>query len=118
MSVRLVHEGTVVADSVDVAETLREKFQGVMFRDELPEGYALVFPFESVKRRSVHMLFVRVPIDVIWVTEEVVTKVRTLSPWTGFGWGEGDMIIEMGAGSAAQMQKDDSIRVEDSLSSD
>lgn len=113
MSVRLVHDDRVLADSVDIAETLRAKIRGVMFRDEIPEGYALVFPFDGVKRRSVHMLFVRIPIDVIWVADEVVTDVRTLSPWTGFGWGRGDMIIEMRAGSADGVREGDSLSVED-----
>lgn len=113
MSVHLVHEDSVLADSVDVAETLRAKIRGVMFRDEIPEGYALVFPFDGVKRRSVHMLFVRVPIDVIWVADEVVTDVRTLSSWTGFGWGRADMIIEMCAGSADGVRAGDSLHVED-----
>ncbi len=115
---RLEHEGQMVADSVEVAETLRAKIRGLMFRDEIPEGYGLVFPFDEVKRRSVHMLFVRVPIDVVWVVDGKVTNVQTLSPWTGFGWGRGDMIVELRAGSASEIRGGDILRVVESGSAD
>lgn len=111
MIVRVVHNGSIIADSVDVADSLRAKLLGVMFRSEIPSEYALVFPFENAKRRSVHMMFVRVPIDVVWVVDETVEGVRTLAPWTGLGWNQADTIIEMKAGSASDVQNGDTVRV-------
>lgn len=110
--VRVVHEGEVLAADVEVAESVLAKMRGLMFRRSLPDEFALVFPFDAPAKRSVHMLFVRVPIDVVWLADSRVTKIATLSPWRGFGRARADTIVELPAGAAAAVERGDRLRLE------
>ncbi len=112
LGVRVLHDGDVLADEVEVADSMFAKMRGLMFRRSIPDEFALVFPFDAVAKRSVHMLFVRVPIDVIWLAESRVTKIATLSPWRGFGRGTADMILELPAGTAERVEQGDQVRLE------
>ncbi|MDZ7849338.1 MAG: DUF192 domain-containing protein [Halodesulfurarchaeum sp.] len=102
-------EEQVLATDVSIAETTLEKLKGVMFQQSLPPDYGLVFPFETATKRGVHMLFVRVPIDVVWTVEGTVTAVKTLEPWTGYGRERADEIIELPAGAAARVSVGDRV---------
>jgi uncharacterized membrane protein (UPF0127 family) len=97
-----------------------------MFRKSIPEDYALVFEFDppsspmtkfpfvgddAVARRFVHMLFVRTPIDVLWLQGEEVVHVKTLRPWLGVGMGKADRIIELPKGTVANVAVGDVVRV-------
>jgi uncharacterized membrane protein (UPF0127 family) len=113
--VRVVHHAgdrKVLANEASRAATTRQKLQGVMFKPELPPGYGLVFPFDAAKSRGVHMLFVRVPIDVVWTVDEAVQAVETLSPWTGYAKHSADRIVELPAGAASAVAPGDRITVE------
>jgi uncharacterized membrane protein (UPF0127 family) len=103
---------TTVASDVDVAEGFIDQLRGLMFRSSLPAEYGLVFPFEEAKNRGVHMLFVRLPIDVVWTVEGEVTGVETLHPWTGFARHRADRIVELPAGRAADITPGDRLAVE------
>jgi uncharacterized membrane protein (UPF0127 family) len=127
---RLVHESTdgeaVLASDVDIAEGFVQTSKGLMFRKSIPEDYALVFEFDppsspmtkfpfvgddAVARRFVHMLFVRTPIDVLWLQGEEVVHVKTLRPWLGVGMGKADRIIELPKGTVANVAVGDVVRV-------
>lgn len=110
----VVHEGEVLAADVEVARSLPAKMKGLMFRSTVPDEYALVFPFDRPTRRSVHMLFVRTPLDVLWVTDDVVTKRATLSAWTGFDWGRADTIVELAPGAASDVSPGDRLTASES----
>jgi uncharacterized membrane protein (UPF0127 family) len=112
----------VLATDVEVAESLGEQTKGLMFRDHVPEDYAMVFRFEDPPRwlpdvvgqlRSIHMLFVKVPLDVLWLRDGRVEQVATLSPWTGFGLARADTIVEMPAGAAESVEAGDLVRIVD-----
>ena len=117
---RVVHGGTdetgktgeTLADEVEVADSLLAKMTGLRFRRSFPEGRALVFPFDSVGRRDVDMLFVPFPIDVLWLVGERVERVETLRPWIGVGITRADTVIELPAGRAAGVSEGDAVRVE------
>lgn len=85
-----------------------------MFRQSVPADYALVFPFDRAARRSVHMLFVRTSLDVLWVADGQVTKRATLAPWTGLGWARADTIVELAPGAAAGVDVGDRVTVAES----
>lgn len=109
--VRVLHEGQPLATDVEMARSLPAKVRGLMFRSSVPDDYALVFPFGRVARRSVHMLFVRTPLDVVWVADETVTKRASLHAWRGFGWGRADTIIELAPGAATEVTVGDRVSV-------
>ena len=109
---RVVHESDrVLAREVDVAETFFSRGIGLMFRRSLPDGYALVFPFESQRRRDVHTLFVFVPIDVCWICDGIVQETETLQPWGSSVSIVADTIIEFPAGTLDEVACGDRIGV-------
>ena len=69
---------------IECADTFFKRFMGLMGRDELPLGQGLWFDATS----SIHMCFMRFPIDVVWVRKPkkngwaLVTGVsRNVRPW-------------------------------------
>lgn len=104
-------ETRVLASDAERAEGLAAKVRGLMFRRELPEGYGLVFPFERAKSRTIHMLFVTVSLDVLWLVDDEVTHVERLSPWTGFGYSIADTVVELPAGAAEGVEAGDTVTI-------
>lgn len=105
-------ESSRLATRVDIADSLWSKMRGRMFTRSMPEETALVFSFESVGRRSVHMVAVPYPLDVIWLQDEEVTKVRTLRPLVGIAWGHADTIVEVPAGVGNHVEPGDRLVIE------
>ncbi|WP_284012320.1 DUF192 domain-containing protein [Halobaculum litoreum] len=101
----------VLADDVDVADSLLSRTRGLMFRRSVPDDYALVFRFETADSRSLHMLFVPFAIDAVWLVEGEVTKVKRLRPWVGLGWGTADTVVELPAGAADGVEPGDSVEL-------
>lgn len=104
-------EPTTLATTVDVARGYLEQTRGLMFRRSIPDDYALVFEFSRPGRRSVHMLFVPFPLDVLWLEEDRVRQVRRLPAWTGTGRGRADRLVELPAGAAAAVSPGDTVRL-------
>ena len=105
-------EARTLATEVDRAETMVEQSRGLMFRRSIPDDYALVFPFDGVSRRFIHMLFVRVPIDVVWLAEGKVQRVDTMRPWRSVGYATADTVLELPAGGANGVREGDTVAVE------
>jgi uncharacterized membrane protein (UPF0127 family) len=138
--VYLVHESAdgrraVLATDVETVDSLAGKTRGLMFRESLPEGYALVFRFDRslvervagrlphpfsglatlARRRSIHMLFVRVPLDVVWLDDGEVVQVRRLRPWRDTAAAPADTVVELPAGAADDVEPGDRVTFEQSL---
>jgi uncharacterized membrane protein (UPF0127 family) len=77
----LVNErtGATVADSVERAFDSATRRRGLLGRDRLDEGHALVI----APCNSIHMFFMRFPIDVAFVDRggTIVKGVPALRPW-------------------------------------
>ncbi|WP_415380635.1 DUF192 domain-containing protein [Halosimplex sp. TS25] len=115
---RLVHESAdgdarVIATDVETADSLFAKVKGLMGKSSLPDGYALVFDFERTSYRDVHMLFVRTPLDVIWLLDDEVVQVKTLAPWRGAGVAKADRFVELPGGAADGVEPGDRVVLED-----
>lgn len=99
-------DGTVVASRVEMADTVLKKTAGVMFRRHLPQGFAMVFDMGREMRLdlTIHMVFVLVPIDVLFLDRErrIVDIRRRLRPWIGLACPRrhARYAIEMPAGTA------------------
>ncbi|MFP4628800.1 MAG: DUF192 domain-containing protein [Halobacteriales archaeon] len=100
---------TTLASDVEMASSRLAKARGLMLRRDF-EG-ALVFPFDRVARRSVHMVGVLFPIDVVWTVSSEVTAVRRLSPFIGLGRARADRIVELPAGTAAAVAVGDRLEL-------
>lgn len=95
-------KGTVVAQRVELAESLWARFWGLMGRSRLPAGHGLYLRSTS----SVHTAFMRFPIDVIFLDKEgqvrkVVSGLKPFRLALGFG---ASGALELAAGAAAQAQ--------------
>ncbi|WP_418281231.1 DUF192 domain-containing protein [Halorubrum sp. DTA98] len=101
----------VLATDVDVAASTLAQARGLMFRTSIPDGYALVFPFDRSKARDLHMLFVPFAIDALWVSETEVTHKKRLAPFVGLGRGTADTVVELPAGAAADVSVGDRVEL-------
>lgn len=92
--------GTTI--DVELADNFFKRLRGLMFRRRLPEGCGLLL----APCNSVHMLFMRFAIDVIYLDENFCIKkiARDVMPWIGmsfcFGaWGA----LELPSGEAQRL---------------
>lgn len=113
---RVVHrpadgDDRVLAADAAVADSLLAKARGLMFRRSFPAD-ALVFPFDGVDARTLHMVAVPFDIDAVWLRDGRVERVARLSAWTGLGRAPADTVIELPAGVADGVSAGDGIRIE------
>jgi uncharacterized membrane protein (UPF0127 family) len=110
--VRIVHETgdgeRVLASDPRLAEGLLAQGRGLMFRRSFP-GDALVFPFDGVRRRALHMVGVFFPADALWLVDERVERVERLDAWTGRGRARADCVVELPAGAAEAVAAGDTV---------
>lgn len=135
----LVHESAdgrrrVLARDVETADSVAAQVKGLMGRASVPDDYALVFremsdpvaraverlpaPLDRLAdddHQGVHMLFVRTPLDVLWLDGEDVVQVRTLPAWTGTGGAHADTLVEMAGGAAEGVEPGDRVLLRESL---
>jgi len=113
--VRLVRDDgrteETLATEVETADSFLSRARGLMFRRSIPDDYALVFEFDEAASRDVHMVFVPFPLDVLWLRDDEVQRVKRLSPWTGLAKAEADRLVELPAGSADRVEVGDDVRL-------
>jgi uncharacterized membrane protein (UPF0127 family) len=117
--VRVVHRpaGTdkerPIATTVEFADGLFSQGIGLMFRRSIPDDYALVFRFGTVRKRGLHMVFVPFDIDAVWLVDGEVTTTKRLQAWRSRGSNRADTVLELSAGAAEGVEPGDEIRVLD-----
>lgn len=88
---------------IEKADTFCKRLLGLMGRKNLSAGYALMLK----PCNAVHMLFMRFPIDAVFIDKEFRIKkiVRNLKPWIGFAIClEAWAVLELNAGEASKLQ--------------
>jgi uncharacterized membrane protein (UPF0127 family) len=111
-------EPRVLTDDVEVADSTLSQMRGLMFRSDIPGalvmevggGFSLT---GGPPRQFVHMLFVREPLDVIWLADDKVQKVARMHPWRSVGMAKADRILELPAGDAESVNVGDTVEVLD-----
>jgi uncharacterized protein len=92
--------GAVVATLLEPAFDSATRNRGLLGRDGMPDGAALVIAPSS----SVHTFFMRFPIDVVFAAKDgrVVKVCNAVPPWRiAFGW-RAFAAIELPSGTAAR----------------
>jgi len=76
-------DGTTIAANVEFADNFIKQVMGLMFRKSL--NCALVFDMGRLTYDGIHMLFVRFPIDVVFLdgNKKVVDFKAQVRPWVG-----------------------------------
>ncbi|MBN2488272.1 MAG: DUF192 domain-containing protein [Methanosarcinaceae archaeon] len=101
----LKSNGNGIASDVEFANSLLSQTKGLMFRKSISDDYALVFVMAKPRIISIHMLFVRFPIDVLFLDENKrIVKTAHLRPWTGLASSSEKIkyMIEIPEGSIAK----------------
>jgi len=115
--VQLVHESEgqrrSLATRVETADSLLAQTKGLMGARSVPDDYALAFRFDRAKARDVHMLFVFVPLDVLWIVDDEVVRIEQLRPFLGYARARADLLVELPAGEADGVEPGDRVRLED-----
>ena len=97
-SIQLVNArtGATIAETVEVADTRATRNRGLLGRDRLEPGSALVIS----PCLAVHTAFMRFAIDVVFVDRDgrVVRIVRDLTPWRMAAAWRAQRVIELPAG--------------------
>jgi uncharacterized membrane protein (UPF0127 family) len=129
---RNASRGTLLAESLEDGSSFWAKFMGLMGRSRLPHSHGLWLPGEN----GIHMLFMRFPIDVIFVAppegsrgglpglgrkraegpRRVLELHRAVPPWRGVVWrvggAKGVLELPVGAIDESGTQIGDEILVE------
>jgi uncharacterized membrane protein (UPF0127 family) len=101
--VRLLHAetGAVVASQVVRAETVGARLKGLLGRDGLSEGDALVIE----PCASIHTFFMRFTIDAVFLSREgrVLRALHSMKPWRASRiYPRAAMVVELPAGTLAK----------------
>lgn len=80
----LKYNSLEIAKNIEICRTLTSQMSGLMFRSHIPSNYAMIFVMKKPSSVGIHMLFMRFPIDVIFLNEEKkIIRLSHLKPWTG-----------------------------------
>jgi uncharacterized protein len=96
-----VTRGSVVADRVRIARSMRDRTVGLLGRDTLAADEGLWIE----RSPSIHMFFMRFAIDAVFVDAagRVTKVVPELKPWRVVWWAPGARdCLELAAGAASQ----------------
>ncbi len=79
LKLQAIKTKVVLADKCHVAECFTDRLKGLLGRDRLEPGEGMFFP----RCNSVHMWFMRFPIDVVFVDHEwrVTSVHESVRPW-------------------------------------
>lgn len=80
----LKYNSLEIAKNIEICRTLTSQMSGLMFRSHIPADYAMIFVMKKPASLGIHMLFMRFPIDVIFLNEEkIIVGMAHLKPWIG-----------------------------------
>jgi uncharacterized protein len=96
----LTADGSVVCERCERAESSLARLRGLLGRDSLAPGEGMLIN----PGPSVHMFFMRFPIDVVFLdrSKKVVKVVHDLQPWRTAGARRAVAALELPAGTAAR----------------
>lgn len=74
--------GMVISEDAKEARSIHARIKGLMFTKK-PQTIVLVSPQHSIADSSIHMWFMRQPIDVIWLEPgfKVIDLYENAKPW-------------------------------------
>ena len=88
---------------IEIAESFFSRFRGLMLRSRLEKGRGLLL----APCNSIHMLFMRFAIDVIYLDKDFCIKkiARNVLPWIGMSFCFGAWAaLEMASGEAERLK--------------
>jgi uncharacterized membrane protein (UPF0127 family) len=104
-------EGTILCERCEVPKSSFARMRGLLGRDGLEPGTGMLIDAAP----SVHMFFMRFPIDVVFLDRErkVVGVRHGLRPWRVAGARRAVAALELPAGAANRIKEGDVLVLED-----
>jgi uncharacterized membrane protein (UPF0127 family) len=98
--IRRAADGAVVCERCEIPESAFGRMRGLLGRDGLEPGSGMLID----RAPSVHMFFMRFPIDVVFLDRDwkVVGVRHRLRPWRVAGARHAVAALELAAGAAAE----------------
>lgn len=109
-AVKRERDGLIVANRVEIADTLRSRFLGLMWREQLPDGHGMLIRRCS----SIHTAFMNFAIDVIYLNgkDEVVAIDSNIKPWRcGAIHFEAKHVLELPCSKAGELRVGDKLEI-------
>ncbi len=102
-------EGIVVSDRCHLADSVFARMRGLLGRSGLDPGEAMLFRPAG----SIHMLFMRFTIDVIFCDRELVVLgvVSGLRPWRMASHRGAKVVVELAEGAASGIRPGDRLSI-------
>jgi uncharacterized protein len=102
--------GEVVCSHCEIADTPLKRMRGLLGRSGLREGEGMLFRPAG----SIHMMFMRFPIDALFCDRELVLVgvERDLKPWRTAKRKGAKVVVELAAGAAEGLQVGDRLFLE------
>lgn len=102
-------DGTVLSDRCHLADTPFVRMRGLLGRSGLESGESMLFRPAG----SIHMLFMRFAIDVVFCDDELVvlSVVSGLRPWKIASERGAKVVIELAEGAAAGVRSGDRLSI-------
>lgn len=112
----LKYNGITIANQVVFARNIFSQMLGLMLYKSIPQDFAMIFTLRKSTTLGVHMLFMRFPIDALFLNEDKrLVNIATLKPWVGHKHVKGvKYLIEMNSGIVEEY----GLKVGDQLSFD
>ncbi len=70
MKIKNITNKKIIATNIEEAKTPFQKSKGLMWRDNLPDDYGMLFDFGKDKKEGFWMLFMKIPIDMIFIDSD------------------------------------------------
>jgi uncharacterized membrane protein (UPF0127 family) len=103
-------DGTVVCARCELAETPLARMRGLLGRESLATDEGMLFRPAG----SIHMFFMRFPIDAVFCDRElrVLAVERDLRPWRTARARGAKVVVELAAGAASGLRAGDQLVLE------
>lgn len=94
--------------TVEVARTLEQQAQGLMFRSALDPDRGMIFPFETARQASFWMKNTLIPLDLIFIRTDgsianIAVNAVPLSLEPIYSDGDVEAVLEIAGGRAAEL---------------